>query len=201
MSKFLFFFLIAFLSGCSSLPTQKSTAPLYSQAMSERIEQIATIEQWQTRGKIAFINGKERSSATLSWRINNINKTQKLDLTSYLGINVLQLRSQKQQHILEVDGEEYQTHDLDKLIYRLTGLNLPTEALKHWIKAVPYSNTELIKVNKNNLPSQLSSNYLGRYWQISYANFKNIDGYQLPTKLSIKQDDLTIKIAINQWQL
>lgn len=201
MNKFLFLFLIIFLSGCSSLPTQKSTAPLFSQAMTERIEQIATVNQWQIRGKIAFINGKERSSATLNWRINNANGTQRLNLTSYLGINVLQLRSEKQHHTIEVDGEEYNTHDLDNLIYQLTGLSMPTQALQHWIKAVPYSEYEEVLVDENNLPTQLSSFYQGKHWQINYSNYKNIDGLQLPTKLTIQQNQLTIKISINQWQL
>ncbi|MFT5002617.1 MAG: outer membrane lipoprotein LolB, partial [Flavobacteriales bacterium] len=36
-------------------------------------------------------------------------------------------------------------------------------------------------------------------WQVSYANYQQIDDYSLATKFSIRKDDLLIKIAVNKW--
>ena len=49
----------------------------------------------------------KRESASLIWQVNEKQQTQELNLTSYLGINVLHLKSNKKQHLIKVDGKEY----------------------------------------------------------------------------------------------
>jgi len=200
--KFTLFLLLSctfLLSGCSTTSTKLSPV-LTKQKPQHRIAQLSQLQQWKVQGKIAFLERKQRNSATLSWKVDEKSKTQQLNLTSYLGINVLQLDSNNNSHKIQVDGKTYQDRNLEALIYSLTGFTLPTKALSFWLKGIPYQDSDNVIYQENTrLPQSLTSYYNNQLWQINYSNYKQIDDYSLPTKLSIKKDDLTIKIAINEW--
>jgi len=187
------------LSGCTTTK-QVSQAPLTMQSPSERATQLNKITQWQVNGKIAFIERDKRNSATLNWQVDEKNNSQQLNLTSYLGINVLQLTSKQGEHTLKFDGKDYHDRDLTALIYSLTGLTLPTKALSYWIKGLPFQSSDYIEYDDSNLPLNLTSFYNNQQWQIAYGNYKQINDYVLPSKLTVRKDNLLIKIVINRWQ-
>jgi len=187
------------LSGCAS-NRQNTQNSFTLQSSTERAEQLNKITQWQVNGKIAFIERNKRNSATLNWQVNEKNQSQQLNLTSYLGINVLQLTSNQGKHKLKFDGNDYQGDNLTTLIYSLTGLTLPTKALSYWIKGLAFQPSDKMEYDNSNLPLHLNSFYNNQQWQITYGNYKQVNGYILPTKLTVKKDNLLIKIAINKWQ-
>lgn len=189
------------LSGCSTIPNTDSQV-LIEQTPQQRIIKLQQLQQWKIKGKIAFIEKKSRNSATLSWQVDERQNSQLLNLTSYLGINVLQLDSTDNNHKIQVDGKTYHGSDLETLIYSITGLTLPTKALTFWLKGLPYQKDDKIDYQeKTQLPLNLSSYYANELWQVSYANYQQINGYNLATKFSIRKDDLLIKIAVNDWAI
>ncbi|GLX79961.1 hypothetical protein tinsulaeT_33010 [Thalassotalea insulae] len=194
------FILLITITACSSLK-QPSPLPVDMQlTKAQRQQQLNNISQWQVTGKLAFITPEKRESANLFWQLNQKQKSQQLTLTSYLGINVLSLSSNNDYHTVEVDGEQYQGNDLEQLIYQLTQLNLPTQAMQYWLKGLTWSEQDQISYDANTgLPTQLLSYYNGRHWQISFDNYQLY--YQLPMarKITIRQGQLTIKLLINQW--
>jgi len=190
--------LILLLTSCSTLQKEQPTSDLYFQSTEDRNNQLNAINRWTVFGKIAFIQTKKRESASLNWKVNE--NSQQLNLTSYLGINVLHLVSDNDNHQLKVDGKTYQSDNLDNLIYSLTGLNFPTNALAYWIKGLPFDKDDKLTYSEvNQLPQTLESYYQQKVWKIQYKNYRNINGNKLPTSLLIKHSDLTIRIAINQW--
>ncbi|WP_252730724.1 lipoprotein insertase outer membrane protein LolB [Colwellia sp. E2M01] len=197
-----FFVLIAFfISGCSHTPDKKTPVTI-EQTPQQRAMQLAQLQQWQVTGKIAFIEKTARNSASLFWQVNEQKQYQQLNLTTYLGINILQLESDANNHEIQVDGKTYQGTNLEALIYSITGLTLPTKALTYWLKGITYQNTDNIIYDEITLlPESLSSEYNNEVWQVSYANYQSIKGYSLATTFSIKKDDLLIKIIINDWSI
>ncbi|GAA0816444.1 lipoprotein insertase outer membrane protein LolB [Colwellia asteriadis] len=197
--------LLLSLSGCSTLtdksePSSQATS-VYNSA-TDRTLLLTQVTQWQISGKIAFIEKDERNSATLSWQVNEDNRTQALNLTSYLGINVLQLTSKEGLHALTFDGKTYYDTNLQLLIYSLTGLTLPIVALNSWVKGLPYQENDIINYdNATQLPSKLTSTYDQSLWEISYGSYKKFGNHLLATKLTIIKGDLLIKLSIKDWQL
>ena len=189
------------LSGCSTIPNKESQV-LIKQTPQQRITQLQQLQQWKIKGKIAFIETNSRNSATLSWQVDENQNTQQLNLTNYLGLNVLQLDSSANNHKIQVDGKTYHGNNLAVLIYSITGLTLPTEALTFWLKGISYQEDDRISYQKTTqLPQNLSSYYNNELWHVSYANYQQIDDYNLATKISIKKNDLLIKIVINNWNI
>lgn len=199
----IFFLALLFfaLTGCSTLPQQQNIQTEQPRSIAQRIEQASSFNQWKINGKIAFISPEKRESATLFWQVDQVKQQQALNLTTFLGINVLSLSSNEGLYRVEVDGEEYHSDDLEQLIYQLTGLTLPTEAMQYWLKGLAWSAQDHITYDKTSLlPSQLLSYYHQLPWQVSYADYQYYAGLALAKKITIKQGQLTIKIAINQWQ-
>mgnify|MGYP001953489005 CR=1 FL=1 len=192
------------LSGCANKPNSTPNSPLQLVTFEQRTEQLKNQQQWQLQGKIAFIQQIEstnkRESATITWQVNENKDTQELNLTSYLGMNVLQLISNKKQHLIQVDGKEYQGTNLSELIYSLTGLILPTEALVFWIKGIPFNQSDELKIDaKTQLPISMSSEYHNTTWKINYHNYRPFNDISMATQLTIKKEDLLIKISIKNW--
>jgi outer membrane lipoprotein LolB len=194
-------FLCTFLlSGCSS--TSKETQVLIKQDPQQRISQLQQLQHWKLQGKIAFLEKGKRNSATLTWQVDELNKTQQLNLTSYLGINILQLVSSNGVHEIKLEGKTYQGLDLESLIYSLTGFTLPAQALSFWLKGIPYLESDAITYQEDTLlPQRLTSYYNNQLWQVDYGKYQQNDNFSLATKFSIKKDTLLIKIAINDWSV
>lgn len=199
--RFTLFFALLTLSGCIST-SDEQVLTSNTQSHKQRLEQLSLIKRWQVQGKIAFIQSKSRESATMHWQVDETQRTQQLRLSTYLGINVLKVESNHNNHTVQVDGQTYQDENLKSLIYSLTGLTIPVEALASWLKAMPYHESDIITYQKQTqFPANLISDYNNEQWVITYSNFHSVSGYNLPTKLTIKKDDLRIKIAINKWSL
>ena len=198
---YLFSLVLLVLSGCSSTPSEEIPV-LTKQTPQQRTIHLAQLQQWKVTGKIAFIEKKSRNSATLSWKVDEKKDTQQLNLTSYLGINVLQLNSNNNSHEIKVDGKTYRGNNLAALVHSITGLTLPTHALTYWLKGIPYQENDRISYHETTkLPQTLSSTYNNERWQVKYANYQQINNYTLATKFTIKKNDLMIKIAINDWSI
>ncbi|WP_426357003.1 lipoprotein insertase outer membrane protein LolB [Pseudocolwellia sp. HL-MZ19] len=203
-SNILLIWFVTFLAGCTTTQPVNNIKQGYTSDIIKREKNLVRLTTWQVKGKIAFINSEERKSASLFWNKSNAN--QQLNLTTYLGINVLKLTSDGGIHTIEVDGETYQDEDLDSLIESLVDMRFPTEALSYWIKAIPYNNNDSFTFNaESQLPLTLSSHYNGHNWLIKYSSYQTIQkGEQtiaVPNKIKITSADLTINIAINHWTI
>ena len=189
------------INGCSTQPTPADKRQTH-QTIEQRNDKLSQLNDWQLEGKIAFIQSDKRQSASINWQHQQSSNRQTLDLTSYLGVNVLHLESNNNRHIIAFDGESYQGSNLEQLIYSITGLTLPTDALSYWLKGLSYSINDTINYHfKSKLPSKITSEYNNERWQITYANYRQINDVQLATTFTIKRHDLLIKISINKWTL
>ncbi len=196
----LLYFTIA-ITGCSSISPEVINQSNQTVNSEERTTLLNELSDWKINGKIAFITPTERNSASLYWQKSLLH--QKLNLTTYLGINVLQLTSEYNTHTIDVDGKQHTGSNLDELITSLTSLTLPTEALTYWIKALPYLPSDTMTFTPDNLPKTLTSTYNNRIWSVSYSAYKNVnvlgDNAVLPHKIKVISNDLTIIIAIKKW--
>jgi len=114
------------LAACSGKPA------LESQAVINLNNNLAQLQQWKLKGKIAFISPSQRKSAYMNWQQNN--RSIQFDLSSVLGINVASLSFDGQLAILQADGKTYQDPSPSALIYQTTGWQVPLEQLSTWVK-------------------------------------------------------------------
>ena len=194
--------LVSILTACSSIndiPVENNQA---NQSIKTRNAQLSSLNSWAIAGKIAFITSDKRQSATLHWQKNADNNSESLNLSTVFGIQVLAIDRKNDLVTLEVDGQQYNTDNLDQLIHSLTGLNLPTQAMGHWLKGLAYLLDDKVTYHSETLlPTTLTSRYNQKKWQLKYSKYHYIGPYQLAKQLTISQGDLRIKIAIHSWKI
>jgi outer membrane lipoprotein LolB len=194
-------FFLMLLTGCSSLVNDHQKITQH-QNITDRTHKLKALSDWKIKGKIGIISPKERHSATLNWHYQGDKKRQSLNLTTVLGIQVFTLESINGMHIINVDGERYQSPDLNSLLSSLTGFTLPTQAMSFWLKGLPYLDSDKMTFNDTTqLPKTLTSFHDNKQWQLKYGGYQQIGQYQLATKFTIKQKNLTIKINVHQWDI
>ena len=195
-------FFTVLLSGCSTLNKNQHRQITKQQSITERTKKLSTLTHWQIKGKMAIISPEERHSATLNWHYQGDKKRQTLNLTTILGIQVFNLESVNGMHVIEVDGKRLQGPDLNKLLASLTGFTLPTQAMTFWLKGLPYlASDKVIYHQSTQLPQTLISYYNQKKWQLKYADYRQVDQYQLDSKFTIQQAELTIKINVHKWNV
>lgn len=194
-------FSLIFLSGCSSLINNHQQITEH-QNITERTKRLEALSDWKIKGKLGMISPKERHSLTLNWLYQGERKRQTLNLTAVLGVQIFNLESVNGMHVINVDGDSYQSPDLNALLSSLTGFTLPTQAMSFWLKGLPYLNSDKITYNEETqLPNTLTSFHNGKKWTLKYGVYQQVGQYQLATRFTIKQDDLTIKINVHQWDV
>lgn len=196
--KYIISLLILFLSACSS------TIPIDNAALfqdkNQRAQQLAKLEHWTIRGKIAFIDRIEKQSANFYWQHSP--QSSSLKLTTFLGVNVLTLTSEKGQHVLKANGKTFQDNSLEELLTQVAGINLPMKSLVYWLKGMKAQpNDEILYSSTTQLPEQMNAWINNQYWQITYKHYDLVQQYRLAKNLTIKHQDLTIKMVINSWDI
>lgn len=183
--------ILLFLSGCA----QKISPP--NELNTQWQSQLAAARTFSVNGKIVFISTEKRQSATLNWRSDDAQT--KLNLSSFIGTNILSMAQDANGVSIEIDGETYQGDNAQQLIYRLTGFNLPFVNGDDWLKGLSHSNSAQYDTENRLLSTTLFDSYQSP-WQLAYDNYKQQDGYWLPYSIRLSNDNLTIKLRVNSWQ-
>ena len=200
------------LIACVSRPS------LESQAVIQLNNNLAKLQQWKLKGKIAWITTTERKSAYMNWQ-QNVN-TMQFDLSNVVGINLASLSYNGELATLKADGKEYHDPSPSLLIYKTTGWKVPLEPLSSWVKgAISPNGRQFNELNKN---VSINNQKITRYknglikqikpncemcdqWTIDYTSYENVSigaiKYQLPKQISMfnSASQATIKIRISQW--
>lgn len=215
---FIMYLLVFFVQACATKNT------LDNQAVITLNNNLASLNNWKLKGKIAWITPSERKSAYINWQQRG--QAIEFKLTNLLGINLATLNYNNKRATLKSDGQTYSDPSPSQLIYQTTGWDVPILPLSSWIKGVASidareyqgikntSNRNNISIEQtitrfeNGLIKQLIGQCSGcDAWQIDYkgyqsATLNNIE-YQLPTTISLTnvRTRAIIKIRISEWSL
>ncbi|WP_415637645.1 lipoprotein insertase outer membrane protein LolB [Pseudoalteromonas distincta] len=185
------FMFFLFLGGCAHQIDTKTT--LYD----DWKPRLAAQKIWQVEGKLAFISPEERQSANLNWQ--QTTNSNNLILTTFIGTRILSLKQTANGAELEFDGDEYFDTNAAELLKRLTGFTLPVDNADNWLKGT-IDDQSLVVDELGRAKQVLWFDNTGKKWQIDYGTYIQNAGYWLPTKLTLKHQQIKIKIQLYDWQ-
>jgi outer membrane lipoprotein LolB len=85
-----------------------------------------------------------------------------------------------------------------ELVLKEVGWKVPVEALTWWIKGLAQPDDwETRALDENGRLKKLRQ--FG--WDVDFASYGELHGYWLPTRLSARRGDYSVKIAVREWRL
>jgi outer membrane lipoprotein LolB len=188
---------IALLPGCAVAPTadteQSERQPLYEQ----RAARLSQLENWALAGRLAVSDDEDGGSGSLRWRQQP--GSSRMDFHGALGRGAWHLLSDEAGAELEfADGRRYRADSVDALVHGQIGWRVPVDKLAWWVRglAAPgfYADRWLDEEGRLSRLDQGG-------WSIEFGRYGAVDGETLPLRMTARQQDRTVKIAIRKWEL
>ncbi|MEQ9462082.1 MAG: lipoprotein insertase outer membrane protein LolB [Haliea sp.] len=183
--------LLLFLAACATGP-----APVAELPWQLRSQQLAALENWTARGKIALRSGQQAESGNLNWQQRG--SDTRLQLAGPMGLQATEIRSDGRELLVQ-RGDEVTRLDISTpdAVRLQTGWDLPLQALPFWLKGLPAPEPRATAVNiANDVLQQLEQNG----WLVRYERYRQFGDYLLPIRLSIERGDTRARLIIQDWQ-
>lgn len=182
--------------GCASPPKQIITLNSANHQIS-----LKQLQTWQINGKIGFKGPDKKQSANLRWQQQQ--DQYQLNLTTVIGTSLLTLKGQRDEVVLVADDQTYRDTDASRLIWRVTGWQMPVEQLRFWIKG-QHQKKDKVLLSEEGWVSQITPNCKNcDDWLISYDSYKLVGTTWLPHKVVLKnhKNNSQLLVRINEWTL
>lgn len=184
-------------AGCTPLRTRTVENPALAQAYQQRLEQLRALDHWALDGRLAISDGQEGGSGNLSWL--NDKRITRMSFRGALGKGAWQLQTEASGARLELaNGDVHYASSVAELVLKEVGWKVPVEALTWWIKGLAQPDDwETRALDENGRLKKLRQ--FG--WDVDFASYGESDGYWLPTRLSARYGEYSVKIAVREWRL
>ncbi len=196
MKRLIPLLLVLLLAGCAEMPFGPERKP-NTAAWDLRQEALNQLQSWSIKGRLAVQTKEEGWTATLHW-------SQKLEAYTMrfiapLGRGTYQLQGDDQNvFLLTADNRLYQAADPESLLQENLGWSVPLQGFKYWVKGVPEPGIDVQKMLLDDQGRIIDMEQSG--WTINISRYMDVEGAQLPEKLSIQNDRIKLKLVVADWK-
>ena len=183
---------LSLLAGCAQQPkvTHKADWPLHQ-------AQLKQLTNYHAQGVFGYISPQQRVTLSFNWQ-NQPDDYQLILTKMYKTILKLDARPNAVT-LTDPDGKTYHGTNAAQLVQQLTGISLPLQQMQDWLIGLP-TGADHYLLNKNDQVAFLTKKIAGRTWVMHYSTYDNTQVPSLPTLMTLKQGNLTIKIKVSQWK-
>jgi len=169
-------------------------------------DQLASLQQWEIRGKISIRSASELYTADLFWQQNGADLKLRLAAPFSQAVTDFSGNDEDGYLVLTEQGEQVKVDSPETITEHAFGLSLPFSELKSWIKGVPDSGARVWRAHFND-DNRLQF-FEQRGWEVKILKYKQVGEYTLPSKvflsrLNENQSDkrVDIRLILNRWVL
>ncbi len=193
---FLLLLITSLISACTQLP--KIDAGLKSQLWLEHQLAVGEIQSWNIKGRVAVKNDKESGTVTLLW--DQFISNYEIRFIAPLGQGTYILTGTPDGVVMKGPKNKIMMAETAEQILREgLGWDIHLDGLRYWVRGLPepgISYSELLLDEKGRLSNMEQSGF-----NVSVSRYTEQDGVSLPEKLTIKSDDLKLKVIIQNWEI
>jgi outer membrane lipoprotein LolB len=184
------------LPGCAVMQPQSQPASDAS-IHQQHLASLADIRQFNIQGRIGVQTEGRGFSGSTKWQ-HGAGKDS-IALFSPLGSQVANIEGSADGVVLkDGEGKTYRAADAETLTQKTLGWSLPMKGLPDWILGRPTSG----QIDESQWDESGRLTRLRQHgWDITYAQYAESQGYQLPGKVSLISPKLNLKLVIESWQL
>ena len=187
--------ILSFLTACAN----KDIIRMPSGNLLNQQRQIDQITHWSVKGRIAVTTPVDKFSSNYSWQHAPLH--QELMLYGTFGTTYAHLVHKPHFATLTLsDKETFRSNDVSSLVEKTLGYPFPIEKMQYWFKGLPHpdSNNEL-KFDELGYLKSINQ----EQWTITYKKYKPFGQFKnimLPTKITITDGKITIKLSNRNWK-
>lgn len=189
---------VVLASACSREPLVRDD--LKFNAWKTRQAQLLQLVDWKIQGRVGIYTPDEAWPGDIHW--SQSAKNYDMRIIAPLGAGSLRIYSVEGGVMLEHSSQPRAqfTADPEATIEQQFGWQLPLNSLRYWMTGVPSP--------QGTLPAGLALDERGRLlslqqsgWTVHFSKYKNVSGIELPTKVLLEHQELSVKIVIRKWQI
>ncbi|MCG6887652.1 MAG: lipoprotein insertase outer membrane protein LolB [Proteobacteria bacterium] len=188
---------VLLLVGCAGPASIKPADP--QQAWQARKLTLGQLAEWRMSGRVSIVRGSEVWYLNVRWSQHNANYD--IYISGPLGTAPARLRGDYEQVALyDADQRVYTATNPERLLYDHTGIYMPVSGLRYWVLGLP-------DPGDNHTGSLVLDDY-GRLttlqqqdWQVLMSDYTDVGHLQLPERLEIRRNDVTVKLVVDDWRL
>ena len=169
-----------------------------TQAWNQHSAAIAKLSSWSFTGRIVVRNGGEGFSGTLRWRQDG--ERFLLRIIAPLAQGSWQLAGDPRGVEMSAPkGERRSAADAETLLREVLGWSVPVAGARYWVSGIPDPSSDVRKLDLDEQGRLAVLEQAG--WNISELEYVPVGSYELPKRLSLRRDELLVKLAVSRWEL
>ncbi len=186
------------LTACASkMGPQTEQAPQDAKSTAKRITATKHLSHWKLTGALAARSKHKSWTASLDWEQHTLNR-YRLRLYGPLGSGTV-LVEKNGRIITYQDGQHrVKTTDIDKLLYKETGIRVPIHNLYYWVRGIKAPGAA--KTMAYDDAGRLITLNQGGY-TIRFDNYQTVKGKELPGKIKATGPGGELKLVIKHWEI
>ena len=188
--------LLILLAGCAGQP-QRPSMKDPAQIWHAREKVLRGITHWDLRGRIAVRTEEDGFNANFAWRQWGGN--YHIHLSGPFGVAALTLAGNAEGVALRSDGKTaFHRGDAGALLLRQTGVRLPIDALRYWVRGIPQPGEKAeVSLDRRGRPKELKQSG----WRVGYQRYVRERGVELPAKMVVENRRVRVRLVIDRWIL
>ena len=163
----------------------------------ERATALAEVQHWGLRGRLAVNDGEDGGSGTLNWQ--HAPESTRMDFHGALGRGAWRLSIVPgDAELVLADGRRFHADSVEVLVQRELGWRIPVSDLSWWVRGLAAPGA----VESRQLDAK--GNLIGltqQGWNIEYGRYRVTNGVSLPSKMTARRADRSVKLAVREWSL
>lgn len=185
------------LAACGTAPEKISAVPdmVAWQLHQQQLEQLG---DWSFNGRIAVRDVQNDGwNASLRWQQQGDHYD--IQLSGALGQGAARIRGNGGSAVIEAaDQPPRVAPNPEALMDEQLGWHVPVRGLKYWLTGRPGPDSfEIQVVDGLGRLSRLEQDG----WEVVYSRYEQVDGVELPRKLELSNQQLRVRLVIDQWSL
>lgn len=191
--------LALFVTACSPTAPRRAGGiegdPVLVAAQQQREAKLAAIQGWRLSGRIAVSHGKEGGSGRLDWTQDG----DRLEVRLRAPVTRQGWRLLAEPDFARIEGLEggpQQDADVDALLQRTVGWDIPLASLRAWARGARAQGGAQIEFNADGLPMVI----VQQGWRIEYRAWQN-GTLPLPLRVFASRGEQRVRLQIDAWQI
>lgn len=182
------------LIGCGKTPPKPE--PLAPPAPNRALR-LAKLDHFHVLGKMGYKTAKDGGNANVDW--NQMGKQYKILFAGPMGSGAVRISNVSGDVVLKTaSGEEYLADTPELLMHQLMGWDLPVSGLRYWLAGRVAPNASKPTLKKTDALGRLTELHQDN-WQIHYQRYETFKGLSMPTKMSLQQGSISLKLIFRSW--